>query len=88
MNWMSAVGDIIGGGFSLIDDLNYSEQEKQADALTARGISAQEQLAKAQTTGALAGLQAANTNAESMKFLGILGAGVAGLGLVVYAMRA
>lgn len=84
MDWTLLISPVAG----LVDSLIYTPQEQAADQLAAGAAAAQLAAAEAQRQSALAGLAAADTNAKTMRFVAILGAGVVGAGLLVWSMRA
>lgn len=84
MDWTALINPV----GNLVDTLVYTDQEKAAAALAGRQVDAALATARAQQANAAAALTVAQQQAQTMRFLGILGAGALGLGLVVWSTRA
>lgn len=84
MDWTALINPVA----NLVDTLVYTDQEKAAAALAGRQVDAALATAQAQQANAAAALTVAQQQAQTMRLLGILGAGVIGLGVIVWSTRA
>lgn len=78
---------LIGAAAGLIDGFVYTDQERQADITARQAAEANRALADAQLRAAEAAAQAAAVQAQTMQKVAIIGAGVVGLGLIVWASK-
>lgn len=84
MDWTA----LVAPAANLLDSLIYTDQERAADALRAQTADAIQAQSRAQIASATAAAAVAQQQAQTMKFVAILGAGVVGVGLLVWSARA
>lgn len=84
MDWTA----LVAPAANLLDSLIYTDQERAADALRAQTADAIQAQSRAQIATATAAAAVAQQQAQTMKFVAILGAGVVGVGLLVWSARA
>lgn len=73
----AAIGGLVSEGVSLIDDLNYSQEEQAGHELGRQQLEATNRQIEASERAALLGYQGTQTQAEAVKFAVLLGAGAA-----------
>ena len=88
MDWTALIGGITGPVFGLIDQAWYTEQEQAADQIARDHAKAISDQADAQRQAAALGFQGAQLQAKTLQTVAFVGAGVVGLGLVVWATKA